>query len=119
MCIYILPSASGAPIESPYYRAVYLAERTQACLSSSIALKCGVPAANVMRIVRVDSRGLNIVVDDEFVKEMKEGQDMKVELVESSTQMLSPPNSEWTSEVQMENETKPTLTKGWELRLLY
>lgn len=119
MCVYILPSANGSPMDSPYHKAVYLAERSQSCLSSSIAAKCGLTANTVIRTVRVDTRGINVLVDDDVVKEMKEGQDMKVELIETTDQMMSPPNSDWNTDVQMESEPKPVMNKGWEIRLLY
>ena len=77
-CFYILvkllvPDASGS-----YYRAVYLMARTVHDLVKSIGAKCGVDSSRISRILRVNSRGLEIMVDDDVVRELPEGQDMVV-----------------------------------------
>lgn len=65
----------------------------------------------------MDARGLHSIVDDDVVREMKEGQDMKVQFVDISNAMLSPPQTEWGSEIG--EDTKEMFHKGWEMRLCF
>ena len=81
-CFYVLIKV---PVDNPgedYYRAVYLMDRTVKDLVTSIAVKCGVDPTHVTRTLRVNPRGLKIMVDDEVVRELPEGQDMIVEFAE-------------------------------------
>ncbi len=84
-CFYVLIKVSGDTPGEDYYRAVYLMERTVKDLITSIAMKCGVDPAHVTRTLRVNLRGLKIMVDDEVVRELPEGQDMVVEFAEVNT----------------------------------
>ncbi|KAL7272475.1 hypothetical protein RUND412_004717, partial [Rhizina undulata] len=123
MCIYILPLLLNQPQQSPYHRAVYLQRRTADCLTTSIASKCGIDPSSVVRTVRVNSRGLSIFVDDDFVREMSEGQDMKVQALEISDEIpFSPATSgDWGSPENgsgLDGDMKGS-NHGWELRLLY
>jgi CP2 transcription factor len=81
-CIYILPSKSEKSPQIQYYRAVYLMERTVQDLTANIAAKFGIEPTSVARTTYVNSKGLNIIVDDDFVREIREGQDMRVEVTE-------------------------------------
>lgn len=78
-CFYILIKVKGTVPEDEYYRAVYLMARTVEDLARSIATKCQVEPSRVGRITRVDLKGRKIIVDDEVVQELPEGQDMAVE----------------------------------------
>ncbi|KAH0553238.1 hypothetical protein GP486_006600 [Trichoglossum hirsutum] len=82
-CIYIVPAKSEKSSKVQYYRAVYLMERTAQDLTSSIAMKFGIDPASVSRATHVNSKGLNIVIDDDVVREIPEGQDMRVEITET------------------------------------
>ena len=62
-------------------------ERTVKDLITNIALKCGVDPTQVAHTIRVNPRGLKIVVDDEVVRELPEGQDMIVEFAEVDTSL--------------------------------
>lgn len=84
-CFYVLIKVPGESIGEDYYRAVYLMERTVKDLITSIAMKCGVDPTHVTRTLRINPRGLKIMVDDEVVRELPEGQDMIVEFVEVNT----------------------------------
>jgi len=68
----------------------------------------------VLRTVHVSPRGLTILVDDEFVGEMPEGQDMKVQATEirEESPFASPPQ-------ESEGKTGAVAKSGWELRLMY
>jgi hypothetical protein len=118
MCVYILPTFPEQSEKATYYRAVYMQSRSAPCLSASIASKCGVDPATVFRTVHVNSKGLTVIVDDDFVSQMNEGQDMKVRLQEIKEDvMFSSPAPEWsnTNERTMDGNGG----KKWELQLIY
>lgn len=119
MCIYILPVTELVNTEGQYHRAVYLLERSQPCLTASIAIKCGIDPSNIVRTTRQTPTGLHVLLDDDVVKEMPEGQDMKVQLLEYVTQLMSPPQSEWSQDMTFDADSKMAVTKGWELRLSF
>lgn len=78
-CFYILIKVSGDTPSDDYYRSVYLMARTARDLIDGIAAKCNVDPARITRTLRVNAKGLKIMVDDETVRELAEGQDMTVE----------------------------------------
>ncbi|KAF3920710.1 hypothetical protein AA313_de0200243 [Arthrobotrys entomopaga] len=117
MCIYVLNTMAPSGIEQNYYKAVYLRERTEACLTSQIGAKCGIDSSHIKRVIRVDARGLHSIIDDDVVKEMREGQDMKVQFLDISNAMLSPPQTDWCPEIH--DESKDIFNKGWEMRLCF
>ncbi|MCJ1471624.1 hypothetical protein MMC13_000264 [Lambiella insularis] len=112
-CFYVLIKVCGKAPDTDYYRAVYLMQRTVEDLIHSISMKCEVNPVRVQRIFRVNPKGLKIMVDDEVVRELPEGQDMAVEF------------TEFDSDVSMTvKEEEPfffgaTNTRGLELKLLY
>jgi len=63
-------------VEDNYHRAIYLQERTLAAFTQAASLKCGVSPTSVREVIRMNSAGILIKVDDELLQEMKEGQDM-------------------------------------------
>lgn len=81
-CFYVLIKVPGNAPENDYYRAVYLTERSVKDLITNIAIKCGVLPTQITRTLRINPKGLKIVVDDEVVRELPEGQDMIVEFAE-------------------------------------
>ena len=120
-CFYILVKLTAASSDGCYYKAVYLMERTVEDLVTNIALKCGVDSTQILRTLRVNSKGLKIIVDDEVVRELPEGQDMIIEFTELETNAsfkkehssgASTPRAGTTS-------TNNTTTKALEMRLLY
>lgn len=112
MCVYILPVLPGSPTNnSTIYRAVYLTQRTQACFTAAIAAKCGIDPISVLRTTMVNAQGLPVLVDDDVIQRMKEGQDMKVEVIEMED--ASPP--EWNTN----GDVKHIEPRGYELKLVY
>jgi hypothetical protein len=65
--------------DKKYYRAVYLMQRTVKDLINSISQKFEIDALRVTQVTHVNSRGLHIIVDEDVVRELPEGQDMIVE----------------------------------------
>ena len=107
-CFYIQPRIAGEPSKDNLYRAVYLMQRTVKDFVSATAGKCGIEPSQVSRTIRVSRKGLHILIDDQAMLEMPEGQDMTAE--------FSP------VDVQMDSETSVLLEKptaGYELKLLY
>lgn len=78
-CFYILIKVSSDSLSEDYYRSVYLMARTATDLVAGIAAKCNVDPARIARTLRVNAKGLKIVVEDDTVQELVEGQDMQVE----------------------------------------
>lgn len=112
MCIYILPSLPGSPTNNAtIYRAVYLTQRSQACFTAAVAAKCGLDPTLVVRATMVNAQGLTVLVDDDVIKQMKEGQDMKVEV--SEIEDASPP--EWNTNGDVKNIDP----RGYELKLIF
>ncbi|KAJ9611412.1 hypothetical protein H2200_004596 [Cladophialophora chaetospira] len=62
-----------------YYRAVYLMQRTVKDLINNISNKFQIDPQRVTRVTHINSRGLHIIVDEDVVRELPEGQDMIVE----------------------------------------
>lgn len=78
-CFYVRNKASATVGGHDYYRAVYLIARTAKALIAGIASKCDVDPGRIRRILRVNPKGLKIMVEDDTVWELPEGQDMCVE----------------------------------------
>jgi CP2 transcription factor len=64
-----------------YYRAVYLMRRTVRDLINGIAHKFQIDPFRVTQVTHVNSKGLHIIVDEDVVRELPEGQDMLVEFL--------------------------------------
>ncbi|KAI4213501.1 MAG: hypothetical protein LQ351_004002 [Letrouitia transgressa] len=78
-CFYVLNRTFEDAVDKDCYRAVYLMERNLKDLVTKIAIKCNVEPKRVIRTLQINPRGLRIVVDDDVVRGLPEGQDMIVE----------------------------------------
>lgn len=67
------------------YRAVYLTERSVRDLVAKICHKQQINPDRVGRMVHAHQSGMKIIVDDDVVAELPDGQDMAVEFSEVST----------------------------------
>ena len=79
-CFYIKIQKSHR--SSPYYHAVYLAQRTVRDLTLQLAKHAHVDPRGIVRVVHVKRMGLSIMVDDDVIQHMPEGQDMIASFVE-------------------------------------
>lgn len=70
----------------PYYRAVYLVRRTIRDLVNGISEKFGIDPNRVTQVTHINAKGLRIVVDEDVVREVPEGQDMIVEFAPATTE---------------------------------
>ncbi|KAK4695995.1 hypothetical protein P7C71_g1845, partial [Lecanoromycetidae sp. Uapishka_2] len=119
-CFYILIKVPGDVPENDYYRAVYLMERTVKDLVMSIAIKCGVDPAQVTRTLRINPKGLKIMVDDDLVREIPEGQDMVVEFAEMASNVGLKQESGSGASTPRASETPPkSVTTKLEMRLKF
>lgn len=80
-CFYV--RFAGIDQQPDYYRAIYLTERTVRDLMRKISEKSHLDPARIVRIMHVNKNGLRIMVDDDVVRELPEGQDMIVDVSES------------------------------------
>ena len=120
-CFYVLIRISNSAHEGEYYKAVYLMERTVKDLITRITVKCGVQAKQVIRTLRVNSKGLKIMVDDEVVQELPEGQDMIVEFteIEATASFKQEPKSGASTPKASELPPTKAHPQALEMRLLF
>ncbi|EER26334.1 hypothetical protein D8B26_003303 [Coccidioides posadasii str. Silveira] len=81
-CFYVRARQSMGQKGEDYYHAIYLAERTAKGLMETVAKKCRFDPARIVRALVIRGNGFNVVLDDDVVREMAEGQDMTVEFSE-------------------------------------
>lgn len=123
-CFFVQPRIAGKQPEDNYYRAVYLLERTVKELVTGVARKLNLEPTKVTRTIRVNQKGLQILLDDEAVQGIPEQQDMTAEFHE----ITPPPKAmkrEWDAgptDIQVDGDigvTENVNSTGYELRLLY
>ncbi|KAH8431669.1 uncharacterized protein LDX57_009324 [Aspergillus melleus] len=76
-CFYILRRIDGQ-VED-YYHALYLNERTLSDLLRRLSQIYQTESSNISYAIRVNAGGLRIVIDDDVVREIPQGQDMIAE----------------------------------------
>lgn len=82
-CFYVRFTGLG---KSPrdLYRAIYLSERTVRDFVKQILKTLDSETLNVSHVMHVNDKGLRIMVDDNVVRELTEGQDMTADITEAS-----------------------------------
>ena len=81
-CFYVrFPSDH---LSDGYYRAVYLSERTVRDFMHKISEKNKIDPERITQVLHVNQDGLKIMVDDDVVRELPDGQDMVAEFSEAS-----------------------------------
>jgi hypothetical protein len=93
-CFYILNKSATKASKPHYHHAIYLMQRTLKDFTDRIAKKWGLDASRVVRTVHVLQSGLEVLVDEDVVRELKEGQDMTLE-VEDIVEPSMPAKREW------------------------
>lgn len=123
-CFFVQPRIAGKQPEDNYFRAVYLLERTLKALVGGIAMKISIEPTKVVRTIRVNQKGLQILVDDDAVREISEQQDMTAEFHEITTSQ-PPMKREWDAgptDIQVDGDIsviENVNSTGYELRLLF
>lgn len=88
-CFYVRDKNAA----NEYYRAVYLMQRSVTELVKRISGKFHIEPHRVTRVTHVNARGLHIVVDEDVVRELPEGQDMIVEFAPLQPESSLDPDS--------------------------
>ncbi|KAI5466456.1 CP2 transcription factor-domain-containing protein [Mariannaea sp. PMI_226] len=81
-CFYVIRHNPQEPKKKEYYRAIYLMQRSLKELSHRIAAKWGVDPSQVTQTIHVTQNGLEVEFDDDVVQELKEGQEITLEIEE-------------------------------------
>lgn len=90
-CFYVIRPSKAEPHIPEFHRAIYLTERTLKDFNQKIATKWGFDPAQIERTVHIIHDGLEVEIDDDVVRELREGQDMKLEIAE----ITEPVKREW------------------------
>ena len=114
-CFYVLIKVTGETPEDDLYRAVYLMQRTVDELIRCITSKCKINGDRVRRTIRINPKGLKVVVDDEVVQELPEGQDMMVEFADVERSII--PDDDGGSVPT--DATKEMTATALEMKLIY
>lgn len=116
---------AGVKAEDHYYRAVYLMRRTLKDLVTAICMKLSMEPTKILRVIRVNKQGLQVLLDDQDVAQMAEGQAMVAEFVplEGFTSSRSS-GQQWNSNttVQVDGDLsslRETPSSGLELKLYF
>ncbi|KAI2734267.1 transcriptional regulator family: Grainyhead/CP2 [Penicillium roqueforti] len=99
-CFYILFALSGKQPEGTYH-AIYLTGRTSRNLKVELAAKLHIDPCLIPHIIWINSKGLKVVVDDDVVGQLPEGQIMIASVHEHSTTEMAPSSAK-RSEVEVE-----------------
>ncbi|KAL9622762.1 MAG: hypothetical protein Q9160_002880 [Pyrenula sp. 1 TL-2023] len=122
-CFFIQISHAGQQPSDSYYRAIYLMQRTVKDLSNAIAEKAGIDAGNVTRVLRQHPRGFQIAVEDDLVRGLPEGQDMRVELSDLAyDQPIKNEFASITADILVDGDfsvIENSTTNGVEIKLVY
>ncbi|KAK4549078.1 hypothetical protein LTR36_007534 [Oleoguttula mirabilis] len=124
-CFYVQPRIAGQPPTDNFHRAIYLTQRTLREFNRVLATKCNIEPTKVLRTVRVSRQGLHILLDDECIRELPEGQDMTAEFSEMQPESPTKTKREWDSgptDIQCDGDVpslENTSTNSYELKLLF
>ena len=124
-CFYVQPRIAGQSPFDSYHRAIYLTKRTLREFERILATKCNIEPTQILRTIRISRQGLHILLDDECIRELPEGQDMTAEFCEivPDSPMKATNNREFgSSTVKCDGElsiVENKNTSGYELKLLY
>ncbi|PMD67382.1 uncharacterized protein K444DRAFT_14729 [Hyaloscypha bicolor E] len=123
---YILHRDPNQPEKHEYYRAVYLMQRTLKDFTNAIAAKWNIEPTKIMRTLHVLDRGLEVVIEDDVIRELAEGQDIIMEIAEVHNSASSQLKREWEMSVDVVVDSdnagdaqNVVHTDGYELRLMF
>ena len=128
-CFYVCRASAAPPGKREYHRAVYVTRRTIDEFSARVARKWNVDPSRILRAVRILDRGLVVEMDDDDIRELKEGQDMMLDIAEVIPPAPPPPHPvkrEWDMAVDAPpaEEGNPPISPAtragyYELRLTF
>ncbi|KAF3763773.1 hypothetical protein M406DRAFT_262710 [Cryphonectria parasitica EP155] len=85
-----------------YHKAVYVMQRTLSEFVTRVASKWNIDVNRVSRVIRTLPNSLEIEMDDDVIRELPEGQDMMLDIVE-----ISPPKAPVKREWEMSLDDAP------------
>lgn len=121
-CVYIQPRFANKSPRDNYHRAVYLVNRTYKDFINAVGVKCDVEPTDIIRTVRISQNGLQVLFDDDCVRELPEGQDMTAEFAEVEESPGMAGNAWDDVDLQCDGDISSLnniTTSGYELRLLF
>ncbi|KAH6973292.1 CP2 transcription factor-domain-containing protein [Ilyonectria destructans] len=121
-CFYVVRRSQQEPDQKEYHRAIYLMQRTLKELTHRIAAKWGIDTSQIARTIHTTRNGLEVEMDDDVVRELKEGQAMALEIEE--TEQSSGVKREWEMAVDSidgspDTESSDKVAGGLVLRLTF
>ncbi|KAK7745927.1 hypothetical protein SLS53_002646 [Cytospora paraplurivora] len=120
-CFYVVRRNPAEPEAREYHKAIYLMQRSLGEFVTRVASKWNIDVNRVNRVVHVLQSGLEVEMDDDVIRELSEGQDMALEVVEQK----QPTKREWEmslDDAPGEEEDPPVHAVeqiGYELRLAF
>lgn len=120
-CFYIQHIDNSQQDKASYHRAVYLMKRSLEEFSFRIASKWGLEPSKIMRTIHVVQSGLEIEMDDDVIRELREGQDMRLE-IEEVFEQPQPTKREWEMSLDAaggDGEDDSPSSSGYILRLKF
>lgn len=81
-CFYVKASQNDDEKTANYHHAIYIQQRNTQEFVEALARKWKLDPANVIRTIQVRDDGLNVIVDDDVVRELPEGKDMIAEFLQ-------------------------------------
>ncbi|RNJ55311.1 hypothetical protein D7B24_008741 [Verticillium nonalfalfae] len=122
-CFYVAQKKPTGTERRELHKAIYLGQRTLKDFNFRVASKWNLQPSRVLRTIHVLQQGLEVEIDDDVIQELKEGQDMTLEVVEIGPEAAVQVKREWEMAVdQNDNDTAASSTPpqgGYELRLSF
>lgn len=115
-CFYVQLKPIDASTAPDSYRAIYLYERSSASLTYAVAQKQDINPDDVVSTVYInknDRRGIRVLVDDDFVTHIAEGQDMIAELSTHSASSSQQQQQQKGSSRRAQGAARYTLTLSY------
>lgn len=121
-CFYILRRTQDSTGKPDYHRAIYLMQRSLKELNDKIAAKWGLDPSKILRTIHSIQNSLEVEMDDDVIRELREGQDMILE-IEEVTGQSADVKREWEMAVDpIDESSEPPAnqqTGGYILRLTF
>ncbi|RJE27510.1 CP2 transcription factor [Aspergillus sclerotialis] len=77
-CFYVRFENENSQQQDDIYQAVYLMERTASNFLDRLLRKAQIDAKRIVRMLTIKRNGIKVVVDDDVIRELPDGQDMAV-----------------------------------------
>ncbi|KAH7157165.1 CP2 transcription factor-domain-containing protein [Dactylonectria macrodidyma] len=120
-CFYVRRHTQEGAEQRNYHRAIYLTRRTLKDFNDRLAAKWGFDPARITRTTRSLQNGLEVELDDDVIRELKEGQDMVLQIEE--VEQSPGAKREWEMAVDSNDGSPDTQlsdeTGGYVLRLVF